>query len=224
MPTVLLVDRLEYLLQGMSDILRDHGIEVVGVVSNYEQILMSCGQLQPDILVMDPSDSLQGFNFSILQRIRDELPQINIIVFTAADSSDIINYVIGSLDVKGFVSKNDSRLTALIDGIRYVSEGNVYMDPKLQGQYVRERNQEDLDDLLSTTQLNVFVKVSEGKSKKEIADELDLTERYVGNIIQEVRKKLKAKNDVELVHEAIKKGLLEVRNKVIKSSKTGYAE
>jgi len=95
----------------------------------------------------------------------------------------------------GFLLK-DAPATHLIDTIRRVHAGEVFIQPAIASRLLRElvRPQESPLDALSEREREVLVLLAQGASNRDIAEKLYITEGTVKNHVSNILAKLQADN------------------------------
>lgn len=208
---VLLADDHALFKEGLSNLLRARGIDVVGSARDGLEALDLARALRPDIVLMDIGmPHCDGIAATRL--IRTELPAIKIIMLTTSAADDDLfeaiksgasGYLLKSLDADTFFS--------LLSG---VMEGDAALSPMLATRILREfsRGPEARPavegDSLTDRQIDVLQKVVEGLTYKAIADALFITERTVKYHMREILQKLHLRNRSQAIAYALRTGLV----------------
>ena len=186
--TVLVVDDhplfregLRQVLQGLAD---DTRIVTEGDAENALATARSVDDL--DLVLLDLS--MPGMNgFTAVQRFCREVPGVPVVIISAHEEPTDVRRAL-SLGALGYIPKSTPPNT-LLDALRLVLGGGVYVPPLfLQSAQAREPLAPDDPDVsggntteeaLTGRQADVLVLLSQGKSNKVIARELDLSEKTV---------------------------------------------
>jgi two-component system response regulator NreC len=169
-------------------------------------------QHRPDVVVMDVSmPNLNGIEAA--RQIAAKLPH-SAILFLSMYADE--GYVLRALKAgaRAYLLK-DSPEDDLVNAVRAASQGRAFFSPAINRmlveEYVRqmqERNLEDSSELLTGREREILQLVAEGKSNKEMAGLLNLSQHTVethrGNILQ----KLNLHSVAELMLYAIRKGIV----------------
>ncbi len=191
---VLLVDDHEIVRVGLRSVLsQNHGIVVVGEAASMADAIALAEKLQPDVIVMD----IRLPDGSGVDACRDILAAhqgIQVIFLTSyADDDSVLAAVLAG--ARGYVLKEiDS--TSLIRAIHAVAEGHSILDPEVTDRALRwlrgfASGQDLPSDKLSLQEERVLALVAEGKTNKEIASALDLSDKTVKNYLATVFQKLR---------------------------------
>jgi len=186
-------------------------MDVIGEADNGRAALQKVRELQPDVVIMDISmPELNGIKVTEhLQRI---CQKIKVLVLTAHDESGYLRQLL-KVGASGYVLKK-AAAEELINAIRIVAAGGVYLDPTLAGKvvdgYVGSRRLKGTPrgHELSEREAEVLRLVAWGYTNKEIASFLTISvktvETHKGNILE----KLDLKSRVEMVRYALRQGWL----------------
>ena len=161
-----------------------------------------------DIVILDLSFNLGLCDLSSIDYVKSKIPGSDILVFSMMDESifglDVIKY-----GVKGFVSKNSSG-QHLIQGLKTVSEGGVYLSNKLSELLAKQfsKPEKALIDHLSQREKEVLILLGGGESIKSISERLYLSVKTISTYKYRIMSKLKLKNIAEIVHCCIENKLL----------------
>ncbi len=163
------------------------------------------GVLKPDVAVVDIS--LKGGNgLELIKNIKASHPNLPILVLSMHDESLYAERALraGSL---GYIMKEEAAESVLV-AIRKVLKGEVVLSDKMQvrllHQLVNGRLKQGTSpiDTLSDRELEVFRMIGEGRSTRQIAEELHLSVRTVEAYREYIKEKLNLKNATELVQHA----------------------
>lgn len=206
-------DGVKHLLSQESD------IEVVGSVRNGEEFLKELPIVDIDIVILDlyldAMEDVKTLNgFQICRFIKEGYPDIKIVAHSVYDDADKVAAILkaGAL---GFVSKK-SGFEELVHAVQIVSKGQKYICAETAGKLKNlnrflmgiETTLRSKDELFSQREREVLELLSKGKSSKEIADILFITERTVESHRKNMIEKGQVKNTVELIAFAASLGLI----------------
>lgn len=208
---VLLADDHEIFLEGLVALLKSEpNIEVVGMVTDAIQAVREVRDQEPDIVIMDLSmPDMSGIEAT--QLIRTERPTVKVLCLSMhADRG----YVMGALDAgaSGYVLK-DSAKKEVLDAIRAVVAGQVYLSPAVAGMVVdaaKSNAATSALDLLTERERQITALLTKGRSTKEIADRLHLSVKTVGTHRSHIMAKLEINSIAQLTKFAIREGLTSV--------------
>ncbi|NLY17407.1 MAG: response regulator transcription factor [Clostridiaceae bacterium] len=165
---------------------KDPEISVVAAAGNGMEAFNCCREFNPDIVLMDirmpECDGIEGTKL-----IKTHFPSIKIIVFTTFEDQDYITEAI-RYGAEGYVLK-DSGQDHIRTVIKSVNKGYpVFHEKALDTmvQSISEVPSEKVKIELSPTEYKILSCIVEGKSNKEIAVRLNLSEGRIRNIISDL--------------------------------------
>lgn len=186
---------------------------IVGEAANGEEVIEKARELQPDVLLLDlEMPRLDGVE--ALQRLREIMPGLKAIVFTAFDSDDRI---LGAVQAgaQGYLLKGAPR-EELFRAVRVVYAGGSLLEPVITSKLLRRISQPPDEppviEPLTARELDVMKLMTRGLQNKEIAAELFISERTVKFHVSSILGKLKAGNRTEAVTIALQHHLVEQRD------------
>jgi DNA-binding NarL/FixJ family response regulator len=188
--------------------------KVIGETSSGMETVESTLQKKPDIVLMDlEMPEMDGVE--ALRRIRDSLPDIKVIVFTAFDTDErILNAI--QAGARGYLLKGAPR-EEIFHAIRVVNRGGSLLEPviarKLMQQVTDSRKSDQkkaLFEPLTPREEEVLQLLALGKTNKEIASQLVITERTVKFHVSSILRKLDKGNRTEAVRAAVELGLVQI--------------
>lgn len=167
----------------------------------------------PDIAVVDLSLP-DGHGFDLLRSLRSRCPDIRLVVFSMFDEEVYAKRALQA-GAQGYVMKASSAGN-LLEAIRRVSVGDIYLSPKMRGQVLiglqqGSKNGAPLLDELSDRELQVFQLLGESYTADEIADHLNLARKTVESHRRRAKEKLGCESIAELVAHALQWKLTQSR-------------
>ena len=192
---VLLVDDHEVIRVGLRTVLgQTQGVTIVGEAGTMAEAIQQAQKLKPDVVLMDVRLP-DGSGVDACREILGALPGIRVIFLTSyADDDSVLAAVLAG--AHGYVLKEiDS--PALVEAIRSVANGQSILDSSVTERALRWlRGLHDLPltpgtDQLSSQEERVVALVAEGKTNKENALALGLSDKTVKNYLANVFQKLR---------------------------------
>lgn len=190
------------LLEGQPD------IKVAAEAESGEQACQQYPQIRPEVVVMDLSMPGIG-GLEAMSRLRARDAQARILVLTAHDDTIHPRRVLDA-GALGYLSKR-SAANELIQAVRQVAQGKVYVEPGIAQQLVAKEagGSQNPVDTLSQREFEVFMQLAQGVSVADIAATMHLSPRTVGTHLYHIKQKLGAANSAEMALIAIRAGLLD---------------
>jgi len=211
--TVLLADDHRILREGIRSLLeKEPDIEVVAEASEGGEAVAKAQQLSPDLVLMDIT--MPGMNgLEATRQIKALKPGVKVLILTMHESNQYISQFLRS-GASGYVLK-DTAAQELVGAIRAVNQGDAFLYPSIARmlleeyiQKVQSGEERGSYDGLTDREREVLRMVAEGKTNKEIADDLSLSVRTVQAHRANLMGKLHMHDRTELVRYAIRKGLI----------------
>ena len=208
---VLIVDDHEIVRQGLRSLLEpEPDLDVVGEAATGSEALSACTRLHPDVVLLDLRlPDVDGVDVCRLLRERDT--GVHVLALTTYDDPDLVDRCIQA-GVTGYVVK-DVEQFELKRSIRLVARGEAAIDPKVAARLMeRLRTQSEsrlpVESPLTGQQRGILRLVADGRSTREIAGKLSLSENTVKGYIQEIFRRLDVNNRVAAVMRASRAGWL----------------
>jgi DNA-binding NarL/FixJ family response regulator len=209
---VLIADDHAILREGVRALLRlSDDMEVVGEAADGRAAIEACRTLDPDVVLMDVAMPGLGGLEATLQ-IRRDCPRTRILVLTQyADREYVLRFL--KAGVSGYVLKQAAG-DELAAAVRGVARGGLVLDPDVAreaiGEPRRDREQGALDPYESLTdrEKQVLRLVAEGKSNKEVAQELGISVKTAMSHREHVMRKLDMHSRTDLIRFAIRQGVI----------------
>ncbi len=207
---IVLVDDHAVVREGLAAVLGRHSdLEVVGEAGSASEAIEVTGKTQPDVVVMDirmPG----GSGIDACQEIVSRWPGVRLLVLTSyADDEAVLASI--TAGASGYVLKQVGS-QGLVDAIRRVAAGGSLLDPGVTGRVLAEvrRTAAARDPelaLLTLQERRILSLIAAGKTNREIAGEVYLSEKTVRNYTSGIFAKLKLANRAEAAAFAARKGL-----------------
>jgi len=185
-------------------------IEIVGDASDGREAIEKCVALDPDVVLMDVAmPGLGGLEATL--EIRKRCPRTLILVLTQYDDREYVTRFLKA-GVSGYVLKKAAG-SELASAIRNVFRGGLVLDPAIARDALREPSpqaggSEDPYESLTDREKQVLKLVAEGRTNKEVADELDVSVKTAMSHREHVMQKLDLHNRTDLIRYALKRGVL----------------
>jgi DNA-binding NarL/FixJ family response regulator len=210
---VLLVDYHKLMRDGIRAILeRDSEFQVVGEAESGADAVQLCKKMHPDLVIIDLG--LTGMDgIEATAEILRHSPTTRVAIISAYDDEDVVLNAIRS-GARAFVLKQASS-GDLLDALRSVVRGGSYLSSQVSEMVLRRIQSGELQlrtslgpiGKLSPREQQVLRLISSGKTSKEIAVLLDLSEQTVRSYRKTLMKKLGVNNVAGLTHMALAAGL-----------------
>ena len=203
--SVLLIDDHSLVRRGFRRMLEDaEDIGVVGEAGDAEQALRMAQELRPEVIVMDCA--LPGVSGLIAtRRILEGLPESKILMLSMHSEDTLVRQALAA-GARGYVLKNAVNLD-LVDAVRRIARGETIIDPQLSRPAPLKGER---DQGLTVRELQILQLIVDGRSKKEIAAQLDLSANTVAVHRANIMDALGIHKTAELVTYAIRNGLVSI--------------
>jgi DNA-binding NarL/FixJ family response regulator len=207
---ILIADDHPIVRQGLATVLnQEEDLEVVGIAENGLEAVARARELRPDIILMDlQMPEMDGVE--AIHQIKEEAPDIGIIILTTYDADD---YIFRGIEAgaRGYLLK-DSPPEEVLKAIRTVDKGESLVQPRvasrLLDRFIQLAGAPDTGEVLSPRELEVLQLMAKSTVNKEIATELLIGESTVKTHIVHIFNKLGAKGRTEAVAEAARRGII----------------
>jgi DNA-binding NarL/FixJ family response regulator len=176
-------------------------ILVVGEASNCTDAVEVTARMQPDILLLDLKMPASNTVESLFE-IAEKSPPTKVIILSAySEEASVVNTAKGR--ARGYILKGIS-LPTLVEAIKKVNAGQIWIDPELQARGDFERIAKSLTDLgppanetlhsLTKRELEILQLVAEGLSNEEIGQRIYISKKTVKTHLTNIFDKLQVNN------------------------------
>lgn len=208
---VVVVDDHDVYRRGLSKLLRDEGVNVVGEACSGEQAVALAERIQPDVVVMDlHMAGISGAEAT--QRITTSTPGVRVLVLTVvAEEDEVLAAIVAG--ASGYLLK-DASIEQVVEGIDAAMRGDALVSPRVAGPLMRRvRTDPRLAastprELLTDREREVLGLIAEGVDNAGIATRLHISQNTVKNHVSSVLGKLDVDNRTQAAVQAIRHGLL----------------
>src|SRR6202795_3997695 len=191
---LLVVDDHEVVRQGLVALLdRRPGFQVVAQAGTVEESIVQARLHQPDIVVMDVRLP-DGSGVEACREIRAELPATRVIMLTSfPDDEAVLSAIVAG--ASGYLLKQ-IRARDLISALEAVGRGESLLDPAVTERVLERVRRIAINDQpdelaqLTTQERKILLLVAEGKTNKEIAADVFLSDKTVKNYVSSIMAKL----------------------------------
>jgi len=193
---ILLVDDHAIVRCGIRSLIeKNQGWHVCGEAENLSQAYEKVEELKPDVVLLDiklpDGDGARG-----CREIKKIVPNTKVIILTAYGEDSIVSEAVKS-GADGYLLKNiDGK--SIISAIDNVISGTSVLDTAMVGSIfniVKKANQ--LDNLLTPQEKRILELIGQGKTNKDIGQELYIAEKTVRNNVSRILKKINVTNRTE---------------------------
>ena len=207
MVRVLIVDDQHLIREGLSMMLSLYdNICIVGEVANGKEAIGALEKVGADLILMDIRMPIMD-GVEATKHIKAEYPHIKILILTTFDEDDYIFEALKN-GADGYLLKDISS-DELANAIDTVYEGNVLLQADIARKIVKNMDKKinknhqtrlgkDIYHLLTKKEYEIALLISEGKSNKEIAALLYITEGTVKNHVTNILGKLDLRDRIQL--------------------------
>ncbi len=205
------MDDHEFVRMGIR-LLLEHAenVDVIAEAEDGDAALKAVKLHNPDVVLLDMK--MPGMDgWEVTRRLKKIKPNIHIIVLTATTTDPLPTRLL-QLGAMGYLTK-DSAAEEMLQAIQKVSKGERYLSAEIaQKIALSSLNPTEISPLddLSEREMQVMLMITRGLAVNQIAKKLFLSPKTVGTYRYRMFEKLGIKNDVALMHLALKHGVFEL--------------
>lgn len=189
---VILADDHAMIREGIRQLLElDENIQVIGEANDGVECLSLLEEMSPDILLLDINMPNKN-GIEVLQSLKSRKNKCKVLMLTVHNE---VEYLIKAVDigVDGYILKDagfaelKKAIYAIVDGENYIQSSLI---PALNSRLVARDIDKDKVEQLTKRELEVLEQLANGKFNKEIATDLNISERTVKNHVSNIFKKI----------------------------------
>lgn len=207
---LMIADDHAMLRDGLRDKFSDEeSIEVVGEAGTGEDVLKKLSSVNPSVIILDLK--LPDTNgVTLIPQIKTALPECKVVVLTMYDHTRYATHAMES-GADAFVVKG-APFEELLKAVRAVSENETYVCSTIatrMAKLLKGRKKKGSLECLSEREFQVMILLGSGMSVKEIAYQLNLSEKSITTYRARVMEKLELSSKADLIRFVLEQGLIE---------------
>jgi DNA-binding NarL/FixJ family response regulator len=209
---VVLVDDHAIFREGLRELLKERGIDVVAEASDGETAVEVVRDVAPDVVAMDIAmPGMSGIEAA--SEVRAAAPSAKVIMLTvSADERDVERAIVAG--ACGYVLK-DAAVDEIVAGIRAAAAGDALLSPRIAAGILERARANAAASLpesaraeLTEREGEVLGLMAAGKENAEIAEELFISPHTVKNHVSNILGKLESESRIEAAVKAARGRLL----------------
>lgn len=209
---VMIADDHNLMREGIKQLLEFDGtIEVIAEAADGVECLEKLELVQPDVLLLDINmPKMNGIE--VLQNLKMKNLKLKVLILTVHNE---VEYLLKAVDigVDGYILKDSESvelkraIAAVLNGENYIQESLI---PVLNNRLVNRDVDKEKIDSLTNRELEVLIQVANGMFNKEIATNLNISERTVKNHISNIFKKIEVSDRTQAAVFAIRNNIIKI--------------
>lgn len=217
---ILIADDHRVVREGLAAILKSRSdMDVVGEAINGFEVIEKTKALKPDVILMDISmPQMNGVEAT--RAVRKISPEIGIVVLTMHDDDATIFELVRT-GVHGYLLK-DADSSEIVKAIQSIYKGESIIHPSIARKILGEFSQLGPEQVkkaprqmynLSGREVDVLRRVAKGKTNKEIASELHLSEKTIKNHVRNIFHKMGVYDRTEAAMKGVQEGIIDLEQR-----------
>ena len=209
---IMITDDHSMIREGLKNLLElDGDIKVIAEAENGEDCLEKLKTVTPDVLLLDINmPKMNGLE--VLKKLKDMKSKVKVLVLTVHNETEYLMKAV-DIGINGYVLK-DSESAELKKAIFTIADGETYIQPSLipaLNSKMIEKNEDEIKiESLTKRELQVLKELAIGKFNRDLAKEMEISERTVKNHISSIFKKLDVTDRTQAAVFAIKNDLIKI--------------
>ena len=209
---IMITDDHSMIREGLKSLLElDGDIEVIAEAENGEECLQKLLLVKPDVLLLDINMTKMN-GLEVLKTLKDAKSKVKVLVLTVHNETEYLMKAV-EIGINGYVLK-DSESAELKKAIFTIYDGENYIQPSLipaLNSKMIEKNEDEIKlESLTKRELQVLKELAVGKFNRDIAKEMEISERTVKNHISSIFKKLDVTDRTQAAVFAIRNNLISI--------------
>lgn len=209
---IMITDDHSMIREGLKNLLElDGDIEVIAEAVDGEDCIDKLLTVTPDVLLLDINmPKMNGLE--VLKKLKERKSKVKVLVLTVHNETEYLMKAV-EIGINGYVLK-DSESAELKKAIYAINDGENYIQPSLipsLNSKMIEKNEDEIKiESLTKRELQVLKELAIGKFNRDIAKEMEISERTVKNHISSIFKKLDVTDRTQAAVFAIKNDLIKI--------------
>jgi DNA-binding NarL/FixJ family response regulator len=209
---IVLADDHILIREGIRKLLEfDGSMKVIAEAGDGVECLNILKTVKPDILLLDINmPKMNGID--VLDEMKAQKSEIKVLILTVHNEVDYLLKAI-ELGAEGYILK-DTGFDELKKAINIIADGETYIQPRLiptlNSRLIKYNIDKEKIDKLTNREREILAQIAEGLLNKEIASNLNISERTIKNHISSVFKKLEVSDRTQAAVFAIKNNLVKL--------------
>lgn len=209
---IMIADDHSMIREGLKQLLELEGdFEVIAEACDGVECLEKLLTVKPDVLLLDINmPNMNGLE--VLQKMKDKRMKVKVLVLTVHNEVEYLLKAV-NIGVNGYLLK-DSESAELKKAILAVVDGDDYIQPSLipllNAKMIDIDNDSVKIEKLTRRELEVLKLLAIGKYNKEVAEELEISERTVKNHVSNIFKKIGVTDRTQAAVFAIRNNLITI--------------
>jgi DNA-binding NarL/FixJ family response regulator len=195
---------------GLSSLLREAGLRVVGEAPAIERAATMARRLRPDVILID-LDRVGDSALAAIRHIATAAPRAHVVVLFAEDELDLI----GALEAGAYACiLKDTPMHQVLAATRAAGRGELVVSPPVVRTLVDQIRAQRPDTAeLTPRELEVLELLARGWDNGRIAARLYMSRATVKRHISSILHKLDVENRIQAAVRAVKEGLLDLQER-----------
>jgi two-component system invasion response regulator UvrY len=211
MRRILVADDHAVVRNGVKKLFEDQPEETTfGEAATAEEVLTLVREENWDLAVLDISLGGGRNGLDALKKIREIRPRLRVLILTMHAEEQYARRAFKA-GAAGYITKDSSR-AELLEAINKVIEGGKYVSSALAEKLIgdlQRGSDRPPHEALSDREFEVLRLIASGKTVREIADLLSLSDKTISTYRARLLEKMEMKSNAELTHYAIRNKLVE---------------
>ncbi len=215
-PTVIVVDDAPIFQAGLAAALKAEGFDVLAIASDALSAISDARRHKPNLVILDVlMPGISGLD--VVDKITDASPDSKVVLLTSSDSEEDLLTAIKA-GASGYIVK-DTPFPKLVSAMREVVAGGAVVSPAIAARLFdvvahllrnRELNS-TRRPTLTGREVEILQWIAEGRTSREIGEQLYISENTVKNHVRNILDKLGMQSRHEAVRYAEHAGLIKRR-------------
>lgn len=205
---VLIVDDHPLVREGLITLLsKQHDFSVCGEASGIAEARELARATKPCVAIVDLTLK-DGNGISLIKELVEQYAGLKVLALSMHDETLFAERALRA-GAAGYVNKHDASRT-IIHAIRTVLDGRLYLSEQMTNRMLArsvgsKKHSESASPVarLSDREVEIFEMIGRGLTSREIADQLDVSQRTIDTHRENIKQKLEIKNAVELTRHAV---------------------